>query len=179
MRIASRAVPTLMVALLILVGLVSPASASASRQASPNDVVYYTQYRGVHKTYRGTYSGDWRRCVYVSKAKYRQSVSCSRGVTVSASISGSAGYSNGVISASVGFNVSYSTTVSSSITVTVRAGGHGWYDVGFRYSRYTIGMEQRTCIRQTGHCLPWSSPQTVTVQHHLGNTYHYFGTGAV
>lgn len=146
--------------------------------AAPTDVIYKTEYRGVHKTYIGQYSGDWKHCVYVTAANYKQNVSCAKGATVAETISGGAGYSGDVISASVGFSVTFSSTVTSSITVTVNKGGSGWYDVGYRYDEYTIGMERRTCVVQNGSCGAWSSPTTATVQHHLGDTYNYFGTGA-
>ena len=166
-------------AVLLVAGLAVPTMAAAPAMAGTKipPTVYY-KYRGVHKTFKGAFSGDWARCVYVSKAKYTQTVSCTRGKSVSETISGNAGFSASVISANVGFNVTFASTVSSSISVTIRPGGYGWYDVGFRYNRYTIGMEKRRCLAPSNVCGPWSSPHTVTVQQHIGDTYHYFGTGA-
>jgi len=134
--------------------------------------------RGVGKTYMGTFSGDWRHCTYVTKAKYTQTANCSSGRVVSESISGHAGFSISAINAAVGFNVTYTSFVTSSNSVTIKPGGHGWYDVGFRYQRYMIGMEHRWCYVPPGNCKKWGAPHWVTVQRHLGNTYHYFGTGA-
>ena len=166
-------------AVLLIAGLAVPAMAAAPAMAGTKipPTVYY-KYRGVNKTYKGAFSGDWSHCVYVTKAKYTQTVSCTRGATVTETISGNIGFSASVISANVGFNVSFASTVSSSISVTVKRGGFGWYDVGFRYNRYTIGMEKRRCLAPSNVCGPWSRPDTVTVQQHTGNTYHYFGTGA-
>jgi hypothetical protein len=65
--------------------------------------------------------------------------------------------------------------MSASNSVKVNPGGYGWFDVGFRYKRYRIGMESRSCANL---CSKWTSPDWVTVQQHLGNTFHYFGTGA-
>ena len=124
----------------------------------------------------GDHSGDWVRCEYVTKANYVQTAGCSRGKTVSTGISYTFGFSDGEISDAVGFNVSFSTTVTASNSVTIEPGGSGWFDVGFRYAEYKIGMEKRRC--SPVNCLPWSKPKTVTVQKHLGDTFHYFGTGA-
>ena len=177
------AVMSLLVAVMFGSGLATSSAAMAATaqpagSVKPSDVIYETHYRMVSKVNKGTFSGDWVHCVYVTKAKYHQTVSCSKGKTVSESVSGSVGFSKSVISSSVGFNVSYSTTVSSSISVAIKPGGYGWYDVGFRYRKWVVGMQQRTCIVETGYCFAWSSTDHITVQQHLGNTYHYFGTGA-
>jgi hypothetical protein len=152
----------------------SPAMAAVS---TPKVNPHWYEYRGIHKTDKGQWSGDWVRCNYVSKAKYTQTANCSQGKTVSLAISETYGFSDGEISAAVGFSVSYSSTVTAGNAVTVKPGGYGWFDVGFRYHRYTIQMEKRICYR-VGGCSAWSSPKTITVQHHLGPTFHYFGTGA-
>jgi hypothetical protein len=128
---------------------------SAAAQARPHDVIYTTQYRAVHKVNNGDRSGDWTHCLYVTKARYTQ-----------------------YLSSSVGFSVSYSQTISTSDSVQVKPGGHGWFDMGFRYDQYTVGMEVRTCIVETGSCTRWSPPTRTVVQRHLGQTYFYFGTGA-
>jgi len=166
-------VPAMAVAVTVIAG--SPALAASHAPAAPR--VVYQEIRGINKHYVGTYSGDWTRCNYVTKASYTQSVNCSEGRTVSESISGSASFSAGSVSASIGFNVSYSTTVTAGNSVTIKPGGSGWFDVGFRYQQYTIDMEKRTCV-SPGPCGSWSAPQKVTVQNHQGNTFHYFGTGA-
>jgi hypothetical protein len=126
----------------------SPVLASTNAKAQPVTI----QTRGVGKTYLNAASGDWTHCTYVTKAKYAQNAGCSKGKTVSESISGNAGYSVEDISAGVGFNVSFSQSVSSSNAVTVLPGGYGWYDVGFRYKRYRIGMEHRTCAGRCTKC---------------------------
>jgi hypothetical protein len=149
----------------------SPALAANKPELVPTSI----QTRGIDKTYLNATSGDWAHCTYVTKAKYTQTAACSKGVSVTESISGNIGYDAHEISAAVGFSVTFSQSVSSSNSVTIRRGGYGWYDVGFRYKRYKIGMETRTCAI---HCTNWSKPDWVTVQQHTGNTYHYFGTGA-
>jgi hypothetical protein len=152
------------------------ATASPALAANnPKLVPVYIQTRGVDKTYIRATSGDWTHCEYVTKAKYTQTAGCSKGRTVTESISGNVGYAIYQISAAVGFNVSFSHTVTSSNSVTIRPGGHGWFDVGFRYKLYKIGMERRTCALK---CTKWSKPDWVKVQQHTGDTYHYFGTGA-
>jgi hypothetical protein len=172
-------VPAVMAAALMAVA--SPAMASTAPtapapRAQPAVNPTWTEYRGVHKTFEGDHSGDWVHCEYVTKANYVQTAGCSRGKTVSTGISYTFGFSDGEISEAVGFNVSFSTTVTASNSVTIEPGGSGWFDVGFRYAEYKIGMEKRVCSRI--NCLPWSKPKTVTVQKHLGGTFHYFGTGA-
>jgi hypothetical protein len=163
----------------VLAGSTVPLLAgAAAAQARPHDVIYTTQYRAVHKVNNGDKSGDWTHCLYVTKAKYTQYPSCSQGVTVTEAISGGYGFSSDIISSSVGFSVSYSQTISTSDSVQVKPGGHGWFDMGFRYDQYTVGMEVRTCIVETGSCTRWSGPTRTVVQRHLGQTYFYFGTGA-
>src|SRR6266568_2552663 len=87
------------------------APAMAASRAKPH--LEFRENRGIGKTYEGAYSGDWTHCNYVSVAKYTQYVNCSKGRTVTESISGNAGFSAPVISGAVGFNVSYSTTVTA------------------------------------------------------------------
>jgi len=178
MRKAAVILPAICVALMTTAAA-APAMAATAGTAGTKSIpgVYY-KYRGIHKTYKGAFSGDWVRCVYVSKAKYNQTVSCTKGKTVSETISGNVGFTKAVVSANVGFNVAFSTQVSSTIAVTVKPGGFGWYDVGFRYNRYTIQMEKKRCLAPSNVCGAWSKPRTVTVQKHTGNTFHYFGTGA-
>jgi hypothetical protein len=161
----------------VTVGLMTAGPALAVARANPHDDPTTFQTRGIDKTFIGDFSGDWRHCNYVTKATYKQNVSCSQGETVSESVSGNVGFSDDEISGSVGFNVTFSSTVTATTGVTVNAGGSGWFDVGYRYAEYTIEMESRTCLLHGG-CDPWSSPDKVTVQNHLGNTFHYFGTGA-
>ncbi len=136
----------------------------------------WTEYRGIHKTSHGDHSGDWVHCEYVTAVKYTQTASCSKGKTVALSMSETYGYSNGEISAAVGFSVSYSTTVTAGNAVTIKPGGSGWFDVGFRYHAYSIEMQKRLCSGLG--CLPWGDSHTINVQQHLGSTFHYFGTGA-
>ncbi len=156
---------------------VSAPAMAATHPSTPNDNPAFVQIRGLHKKFLGDFSGDWAHCEYVTKAKYTQAVSCSRGVTVSESVSGSVGFTDSQISGTIGFNVSYSTTVTATNSVTIKPGGSGWFDVGFRYGKYTIEMESRVCFLHGG-CEPWSGPDKVTAQRHLGSTFHYFGTGA-
>jgi hypothetical protein len=151
--------------------------AAASPLSTPHDDPTYIQTRGIHKTFLGRHYGDWRECVAVRKENYVQNVNCSQSTTVSETVSGNIGYSDGEISAVVGFSVTYTRTLTGGTTVTIKPGGHGAYDAGFYYGKYTIEMEQRLCLRHGG-CEPWSSPDKVTVQHHIANTFQYFGTGA-
>jgi hypothetical protein len=144
---------------------------------TPSDDPTHVEIRGIDKHFLGDFSGDWTHCEYVTKAHYTQTAGCSQGKTVTESVSGNVGYSKAGISAAVGFNVAYSTTVTASNSVTIKPGGSGWFDVGFRYGKYTIKMENRLCFVHGG-CDAWSKPDKVTVQKHLGNTFHYFGTGA-
>jgi hypothetical protein len=153
--------------------------AAPAMAASGKPKLAVQETRGVGKTYLGAFSGDWTHCTYVTKAKYTQTANCSQGRSVSETISAHAGFTVASISSAVGFSVNYTTTVTASNSVTIRPGGHGWYDVGFRYQRYMIGMEHRWCTVPPGTCKAWSKPHWVTVQHHTGNTFHYFGTGAV
>jgi hypothetical protein len=169
-------VPAVLAAALMAVASPAMASTASTPKAQPSVNPTWWEYRGVHKTFEGDHSGDWRHCEYVTKANYVQTAGCSKGKTVSTGISYTFGFSDGEISEAVGFNVSFSTTVTASNSVTIEPGGSGWFDVGFRYAEYKIGMEKRVCSRI--NCLPWSKPKTVTVQKHLGGTFHYFGTGA-
>lgn len=137
------------------------------------------EYRAGYEHFEGDFSGDWVHCLYVTKQRSTLSYSCTKTVTISESISGNIGFPIKEISASVGFNVTYSAGVSVAGSVRVKAGGSGWLDDGFRYSRYVVGMEKRWCVQTLIlSCNGWSGPHPVTVQHHLGNTFYYFGTGA-
>ena len=173
MQLTHRRLSVLAVLLAVVAVLVAMLPATSAKA----DVVYTFQYRGVSKTYVDQVSGDWVHCNYITKAKYTQTAGCTKGKTVATQVSTTYGYSDGEISAAVGFSVTYSTTVTATNSVTIKPGGAGWFSVGFRISRYTIRMENRTCTH--GTCGAWSSPSSkITVQHHLGNTFHYFGTGA-
>jgi hypothetical protein len=119
--------------------MVTAAGPALAAPTSPKINPHWYEYRGVHKTDKGQWSGDWVRCNYVSKANYTQVANCSQGKTVSLSISETYGFTDGQISAAVGFSVSYSSTVTAGNSVTIKPGGYGWFDVGFRYHRYTIG----------------------------------------
>jgi hypothetical protein len=141
-------------------------------------VSFVDQYRDVNMVNDGQASGDWTHCLYVTAAKYIQWPTCSQGVTVTEEVSGGAGYSAPDISVAVGFDVSYSKTISTSDEVEVDPGGSGWFDMGFRYQKYSFGMEMRVCI-VPGSCLAWSSPTATVAQNYLGPTYAYMGTGAV
>jgi hypothetical protein len=88
------------------------------------------------------------------------------------------GYSNGEISASIGFSVSYASTVTATTGVNVAPGGSGWFDVGFRYHGYSIELQKRTC-HTVGGCGAWGDSHTIVAQQHLGPTAYYFGTGAI
>ncbi len=174
----TRKVMLVLAALVASLAAAGPAVAATSPIGhSPKDDPSHVEIRGIHKHFVGDFSGDWTHCNYVTKANYKQTAGCTQGATVTESVSGNVGYGNGEISGAVGFNVSYSSTVTATNSVTIDPGGYGWFDVGFRYARYTIEMEERTCLLHGG-CDSWSRPDKVTVQKHLGDTFHYFGTGA-
>src|SRR5438477_12087490 len=157
-----------------------PASAAVPSTASaPRDFVYQTQVRGVHKTDKGVFNGDWKHCLFVPKEKYVQMANCAQGATVTTTYSATFGFKVDDISAAVGFSISVSKFESSSISVKINPGGTGYYDAGFHYRRYTIGMESRTCrVAPAPECPAWSGPSTITVQQRLAPTFMYFGTGA-
>jgi hypothetical protein len=158
-----------------LFALAAPASAAtSSADAVP---FWHWEYRAIDKTYHGEFSGDWKHCVYVTQARYTQSVSCSSGVSVSTTYSGSISIPLDYITETLGFSISYSRTVSSSISVSVKKGGSGWYDMGFRYKEYSV-VEQRRYCAGTECPFPWGDHGEITAQYVLGSTYHYFGTGA-
>src|SRR5450759_1037323 len=126
-------------------------------------------YRAVYKHDQGAFSGDWAHCLYITRQKSTLSYTCTKTVTVTETITGSAGFTADGISATVGFNVSYSAAVSVGATVRVRPGGHGWLDDGFRYERYAVGMQKRLCV--LNDCGRWSATHRVIVQRHLGSTF--------
>jgi hypothetical protein len=164
----------------LLIAAATTLAAASPALAAPNVPQVnagWTEYHGIHKTSEGDHSGDWVRCNYISKASYTQTASCSKGKSVSTTISETFGYSDGEISTAVGFSVSYSSTVTAGNSVTIKAGGSGWFDVGFRYHGYSIEMQKRTC-HTVGGCSAWTDSHTIVVQQHLGPTFHYFGTGA-
>jgi hypothetical protein len=166
--------------LAVAVGVAGLAGVGVTAMAGPAMAASHAVYqetRGIDKTYEGQHSGDWQHCVYITKENYTQYPNCSVGVTVTTDVSGNAGFTYDSISAGVGFDVSYSTTITGGNGVVVKKGGSGWFDAGFRYNQYKIGMERRTCV-SPGPCGSWSKPYWVTVQQHLGNTFAYFGTGA-
>lgn len=156
------------------------AMAQAAPAATPRLVPHpEVQYRAAYRHNEGDFSGDWVHCEFVTKSKSTLTWTCTRTVTVTETTSATFGFSDGEISSSVGFNVSYATGVSDAVSVRVKPGGSGWIDNGFRYDRFVVGMEKRTCV-QTNilSCPPWPKPRAITVQRHLGNTFQYFGTGA-
>jgi hypothetical protein len=155
--------------------MAQPAHHAAPRLI-PNKVV---QYRAAYKHFQGDFSGDWVHCEFVTKSKSTLTWTCTKTVTVTETTSATFGFSDGVISSNVGFNVAYAAGVSDAVSVKVRPGGSGWIDNGFRYGRYVVGMEKRTCIHTfILSCPPWPKARNITVQRHLGNTFQYFGTGA-
>lgn len=156
----------------------SPAWAVSQPSATPNDNPTHPEYRGINKTFEGAYSGDWTRCNYASKEKGSQTIGCTEGKSVTETIMGNVGYNADDISQVIGFSVAYSSIVTATNNVKVKAGGYGWFDVGFRYNRYEITMQSRQCPEH-GNCSAWGDSDTVTVQQHLGPTSYYFGTGQV
>ncbi|HEY7143536.1 MAG TPA: hypothetical protein VH637_04755 [Streptosporangiaceae bacterium] len=165
----------LLMAVATTTAMAGPALAAPTAPTAVNP--HWYEYRGIHKTSRGIFSGDWVRCEFVSKANYTQTASCSKGKSVSTTISVTFGYTKAEISASVGFSVSYTSTVTAGNSVTIKPGGSGWFDVGFRYHGYSITMQKRICYR-VGGCSAWGNSHKIIVQQHLGPTFHYFGTGA-
>ena len=176
-----RILVSLGIGMLLAIALPSGAAmAQVTHPAAPKLIPHgYWEYRAAYKDYKGQFSGDWAHCLYVTKQKSPLSYSCTKTVSVSESISGNVGFSDGEISSSVGWNVAYSAGVSVAASVKVKAGGSGWLDDGFRYQRYVAGMEKRWCVQTLIlSCNSWSKPDNVTVQRHIGNTFYYFGTGA-
>lgn len=157
-------------ATVVLAVLGSAGTAGASPKPVPRTGTM-TEYRAVNITDKGAFSGDWTHCLYVTAEKTVQHPSCSVGASVTESVGGDVGFAYSVISADVGFNVSFSTDESSADTFDVKAGVSGWVEAGFRYEKYTAGMESRVC--GIGGCGSWSSPDTVTVQKHLGPTFRF------
>ncbi len=138
-----------------------------------------TQYRAVNKEYHGLGSGDWKACNYATKQRSTVTIGCAYAVSISLSVSGNVGFTDGEISSSVGWNVTYSTTTTADASVTVYRGGSGFLDVGWVYDEYTVGMEKRRCIHTLiESCGPWSSPERVSLQRAITPTFKYFGTGA-
>jgi hypothetical protein len=163
--------------------IVLPAGTAYARQSGyhgSSAVVPITQYQTVYNHNQGNHSGDWTICGYVTKASYTQTASCNQTVSVSTTITGNIGYSISKISASVGFSVSHTTSVSQGFTtgVTVKPGGFGDYDAGIYYDQHEIGLRHRTCNPNTGTCGPWSRVDNITVQRFITTTGHYFGTKA-
>ncbi len=150
-----------------------PVAAATGSGATPQDVTYNVQYRLASDSYQGQFSGDWVVCVYATASSVQYSIGCSYSVTVTAEVSGDAGFSYGTISAEVGFNVSYSTTAGSNADWTIQPNESGYGYVGFRYNQYRLGQEVRTCIVQTGYCSAWSVPDYITVQHIITTTYWF------
>jgi hypothetical protein len=144
--------------------------------ATPQDVVYYSIYRSISTQYQGQYSGDWVRCVYATAQATPYYSLCTHNVTVTTTVNGSAGYSDGTISAVVGFNIDYTQQFGNGVAFYIAPYTSGWNDMGFRYNQYLVGMESETCIRETGQCFGWSGPTWVTVQNELGETYEFFPT---
>lgn len=144
-------------------------------QTSPNDVTYKTYYRSASLTNQGDHSGDWKHCMYVTAQKVESHPVCTKNVTVTLTVTGQGGYSAANISGAVGFNVSYATSFGDGQSWDVAPGKSGWADAGARYTQYLSSMESRTCVVNTGSCSAWSSPQKVTVQKFLGDTYLWPG----
>jgi hypothetical protein len=169
----------LLVVLPLLLGLVGlgaasmPVAAATGSDATPQDVVYNIQYRLISDNYQGQFSGDWVTCVYATAESYAYQIGCSESVTVTAGVSGDAGFSYGELSGEVGFNVSVSESLGSNAEWNIAKYQSGWGQVGFRYNQYQIGQEDRTCIPVTGYCSAWSNPDYITVQNVLAPTYQF------
>src|ERR1700685_982068 len=78
-------------------------TASAKPHLIPHEQV---EYRAAYKDNQGDFSGDWVHCLYVTKSKSTLTYTCTKTLTVSESTSATAGFTDGEISAAVGFNVS-------------------------------------------------------------------------
>jgi hypothetical protein len=151
-----------------------------AQPAGHRAVVPVRQVETVFKKFEGIHSGDWTVCGYVTKHDYAQTATCSESVSVSTTVAGNIGYTIDEISTSAGFSVSVTRTVSEgySTSVTVRPGGHGFFDAGIVYGRWKIGLRHRTCNPNTGTCGPWSRVDVITIQHYITVTARYTGTGA-
>jgi RHS repeat-associated protein len=146
---------------------------------------YGTEYDLLSKVYEGQHSGDWTHCLYVTAQDAEQWPSCNKSVTVTAEVDGTIGAEipKSILSAEVGFNVSYSTSTGNSDGFQINPGGHGFIDAGFRYKLWKLTEKKRSCA-QSSYGAPitygkWSKVYSGSVQQILGVTYKYFGTGAV
>lgn len=157
--------------------ILSTAMVASAASGTPYDSPTFYHTRAIDKVYIGEFSGDWARCEYVYAERYTQNVICPSGTKNSLSVSGNKGYSYSDVSAGVGFNISYRSTLASGSSIVIKPGGHGWNDVGYRYRKYTIVMQRNSCGLHGG-CTGWGDSIKYTVQEYLGDTYAYFGTGA-
>jgi RHS repeat-associated protein len=138
----------------------------------------WEEYRLVTKTFIGYRNGDWVRLFWVTASSEWQHVQFSITVSLSVTISGaiSTEIPHSVISADVGFNVSWSASVTVSDTFDIDPGDYGYVDAGVHYALYYVKMKKRGCHNYDGgpaYCGPWYY-YSGYVQHHLAATVAFF-----
>lgn len=131
----------------------------------------------VSKTNEGTYTGDWRHCIYVAASPVWTHPTCNVNVTVTAQFTLTGGYTSDQISGVVGFNISYSVSYGYGLTADVPPDTSGYIDIGLHYTRYKVGVQKRTCF-VPGTCDPWSGTSYQTVQHVLAPAMAFHKTGS-
>jgi hypothetical protein len=162
MRLASR-VLRLTAAVLPAIALltVGLGTAQASPAAPAPPVVW--QITGVSKSYLT--HGSWHDCAQVKPTPgFKKSYTCTFTGSVSNTYSGTVGVSAGYVSASVGFSVTYGTSISGGTTYTPNnqkdRGEVQWTSQYLTKKVFEKATINGRTVHNTGHASHWNQPIT-------------------
>lgn len=110
----------LTVAVAVSATVAAAVAGPAQGSGGPIDPVHaYTKWKVTKVTPLPREHGPWQDCATAQGGSKGSTVHCSHGFSVSNSVSGSVGVNNEVLSASVGFDVTLSTTLDAGVDYAV------------------------------------------------------------
>jgi hypothetical protein len=137
------------------------------------DVRYGTAYEWqvVGTSYAGRAHGVWKFC---SEARGPGTVTCSEGFTAGNSVSGTVNASDGDISASVGFSVTSSRTITGGASYAVRRRVEGQVYWRAVFNVTSVKQEEYVCTTVNGSC-PFGF--RADGRYAYADAYRYIGPG--
>ncbi len=150
----------------ILLGAIALSSLGlGAAQASPKTPAppIIWKITGVSKSYYT--NGKWHDCAQVKPTPgFKKSYTCTFTGSVSNTYSGTVGVSAGDVSASVGFSVTYGTSISGGTTYTPDnqndKGEVQWTSQYLTKKVYETAHYQGRTLHNTGHASHWNQPIT-------------------
>lgn len=130
------------------------AFAATVQPAHTHDTYPSTQWRVHHVGHSYQRVGPHRVCVYFSPQPAPQHPSCQISTTITTGVSGQVGVSDGTLSDAVGYNVSVSTSVSSSNSFDVRRHRRGYVWWAPQYRSNHVTTRKYMCWNPGNQCYP-------------------------